>query len=209
MKKIIALAFWSLTYTIGFAQSVGLKAALAQVNQTLKDYTLGTDEYPPYELVGDYSKYYKYKVIRFSFDYPNLVFDYTIVNLQGEWSSSIKDGVYSVIIPLNSVIEYPEVSMRHGNRYESFTSIGFKNENGVTKKINGKASLETSFTILAGSKLTAEKFAKELQLLQTLLKTENYTGKLGRTGTTARQKSRTTKGVKSKGQSSKSGKYVQ
>ena len=213
MKKIFIISLLSLTSLMGVAQSSELKAALAQVNQILKDYSLGTSEYPPYEFSRDMAKYYKYKVIRFSFDYPNLIFDYTIVNLQGGWSSSIKDGVYSVSIPVNSTIEYPEVSMSWGNKYESYTSVCFKNEEGITKKTNGKASLVTSFSILGDSKLTTEKFARELKKLQTLLRTENYRGKLGGTSSTTKQGSRsntrTTTPTKPKSQSSKSGKYVQ
>lgn len=203
MKKLLLLFLLSITFSLGFAQSAELKAALAQVNQTLKDYTLGTEDYSTFSMISG-SEYYKYTASKFSFIYPNLIFDYTIKGNGLMWTDAIKEGVYSVIIPLNSTIEYPGTNNIYdwGRKEKSDYCVSFRNESGLTKKTNGKASIINCFSI-EGEKLTVEKFAKELQNLQRLLISENYKGSMG-------------VNAKSKGASSKEasttkkvGKYVQ
>lgn len=179
MKKFLFLIAFCITTLFGFAQSAELKAALEQVNKTLKEYALGANEFRPYYFKENGSIHGEYKVIRFSYDYPNLIFDYTIVT-EGGWSTNIHNGVYSVAIPITSSIEYPKIEYDYNHRpNECKHVLVFKNENGITKKINGKASIITSFEIFADSELTAKKFASELGLLKDLLVSEGYQGKLG------------------------------
>lgn len=200
--KVIVFLLCSIAFSIkSNAQSAELKSAFDQLNQTLKEYTLGTDEFRPY-LMKEYGDRFEYKKIQLSYSYPNFIFEY-IIGEKTEyagWVRDIKEGSYKVTIPLSSMIVFI-------NDYQ----VSFINENGLTKNSNGKSSLITAFPIYADERLTAKKYYSELRRLWDLIKIENYQGNLG---TTHKKKTNTTsKSGKEKKtntkESNKLGKYVQ
>ena len=124
---------------------------------------------------------FEYKTIAFSFDYPNVVFDYKIggrVKYPG-WHREVNEGTYKIVIPLESLIEYPVEYMSMGERKYSYSTLKVTNSNGLTKTANGKSSVITSFSLYGDEDLTMKRFGEEFKRFISLLRSENYQGKLG------------------------------
>lgn len=161
------------------AQSIELINTLKEVNSTLKKYTIGTDEFRPYDIKENGDRF-MFKKFEISIDYPNFILEYNIggrVSYPG-WVSSIKEGKYRVIIPIASTIDYPASYVRSGVKYISELQISITNENGIEKSINDKASIITTYSLYGDEILTTKKFADLLKKLQRIVMTEDFKGRL-------------------------------
>ena len=212
MIRFLLYLVTSFIYVTGcHAQSADLKSRFNQVNQTLRTYVIGTNEYMPYYIKTEGDRW-EYKKFSLSYEYPNLILEYMIggkVKYPG-YHSGIKEGKYKVIIPISSTIEYPGSYTLIGQKKFNNTTINIINEEGLTKYTNGKASLLKQFSIYGDEELTAKKLASELKELQRLIMNENFQGKLGiverRNSSSSPQKNgKTTPTTPTK----KTGKYVQ
>ena len=148
MRYALFLLLFSFDIAFSNAQSSDLKSSLSKVNQTLRQFMIGTDEFKPYYM-AECGDRFEYKTIAFSFDYPNVVFDYKIggrVKYPG-WHREVNEGTYKIVIPLESLIEYPVEYMSMGERKYSYSTLKVTNSNGLTKTANGKSSVITSFSL--------------------------------------------------------------
>ena len=158
------------------AQSTNLRTVFNQVNQTLKDYAIGTmDFYPSYFSMAEGARY-TFK--RLSIDYPNIVFSYKIEYPSGT-ATFVSEGVYKVLIPLNSLIAYPSITKSAtGISTENKFGVSISHENGIQKSKNGVSTLMAHFEIYGDSELTIKKFYRELKELQKIVQSEGFRGKL-------------------------------
>lgn len=88
------------------AQDISVCNALKEVNTTFKQYTIGTDEFSPYD-IKEHGDRFMFKKFELSIDYPNFVLYYTVggrVRYPG-WVSTIKEGTYKLVFPISSGIE--------------------------------------------------------------------------------------------------------
>ena len=215
MIRFLLFLVTSFIYVTGCqAQSANLKSRFNQVNQTLRTYVIGTNEYMPYYIKSEGDRW-EYKKFSLSYEYPNLILEYVIggkVKYPG-YHSGIKEGKYKVIIPISSTIEYPGSYTLIGQKSYNNTTINIINEEGLTKFTNGKASLLKQFSIYGDEELTAKKFASELKELQRLILNENFQGKLGtvqpRNPSSSPKKSSNTTPTTPTTPTKKIGKYVQ
>lgn len=209
MRYVFFSIFILLNFSFCNAQSSDLRASLSLVNQTLRQFMIGTEEFKPYYMAECRDRF-EYKTIAFSFDYPNIVFDYKIggrVKYPG-WHREVKEGTYKVVIPLESLIEYPVEYMSMGERRYSYSTLKITNNSGITKTTNGKSSIITSFSIYGDEDLTMKRFGEELKKFVSLLKSENYQGKLGGSQRNSARTSRQNSQQQTK-TSKNVGKYVQ
>lgn len=188
MKRILICFSLLLAYSnICYSQSTELKTAYNVVNTTFKEYVIGMQEFRPSEM-NSFSRGCHYKKKDISFEYPNIIIEYTIEFINSGSNSRIKPGVYKVVIPLNSSLEYP---VKEGNLTD-YRSIRIKNDDGLTKSKDGQKTIIKSFEISSDEELTIKKFAKEFQDFQRLLKADNYSGKLPTTNISPKKTETTT-----------------
>lgn len=161
------------------AQSNELINTFKELNSTLKKYTIGTDEFRPYD-IKEHGDRFMFKKLEFSIDYPNFILEYNIggrVSYPG-WVSSIKEGKYRVIMPIASNIEYPVSYMSFGTKHTDKYQISITNENGIEKSTNDKTSIISTYNLYGDEVLTTKKLAELLKKLQKTVIAEDFKGRL-------------------------------
>lgn len=170
------------------AQDISVCNALKEANTTLKQYTIGTDEFSPYD-IKEHGDRFMFKKFELSIDYPNFVLSYIVggrVSYPG-WVSTIKEGTYKLEFPISSSIEYPVVTEYFGRKTTNAYQINIVNDDGLEKTANGKKSIITSFTLYGDEILTTKKLAAALISLRQNVLSSNFKGKLNSGGITKKR----------------------
>ena len=192
------------------AQSLELINALKNVNETLKKYTIGTDEFRPYD-IKEYGDRFIFRKFEISIDYPNFILEYHIggrISYPG-WVSSIKEGQYRLVIPIDSSIEYPASYDSFGTKRTSEYQISITNNTGIEKTTNDKSSIITGFSLYGDEVLTTKKLSDLLNKLQKIVMAENFKGRLTSKGNSKRTNNTNPTKQNTVGKKTKSGKYGQ
>ncbi len=192
------------------AQDISVCNALKEANTTLKQYTIGTDEFSPYD-IKEHGDRFMFKKFELSIDYPNFVLSYIVggrVSYPG-WVSTIKEGTYKLEFPISSSIEYPVVTEYFGRKTTNAYQINIVNDDGLEKTANGKKSIITSFTLYGDEILTTKKLAAALISLRQNVLSSNFKGKLNSGGITKKRNTNNSNKVNNQQKRSKSGKYGQ
>lgn len=192
------------------AQSLELINALKDVNGTLKNYTIGTDEFRPYD-IKEHGDRFMFKKFEVSIDYPNFILEYHIggrISYPG-WVSSIKEGKYRLVIPIDSSIDYPASYDSFGTKRTSEYQISITNSTGIEKTTNDKSSIVTRFSLYGDEILTTKKLSDLLKQLQSIVVAENFKGRLTSKGNLKRTNNTNPTTRNTVGKKTKSRKYGQ
>lgn len=194
------------------AQSTELIYTLEEVNNTLRNYIIGTDEFQPND-IKEHGDCFIFKKFDISIDYPNFILEYNIgrrVSNSDCWVSTIKNGKYRLVIPITSDIKYPKYYEWFGTKITQERQISITNEDGMEKSTNDKTSIITSYSLYGDEILTTKKLAELLKKLQRIVIAEDFKGRLSNN----REKSKKSNNTKSSlqntvGKKTISGKYGQ
>lgn len=208
-KKIIGIVCLLCTLHCG-AQESAVRNSLKTVNTILEQYTIGTDEFRPYD-IREHGDRFMFKKFELSVEYPNFVLSYTVggrIRYSG-WVSSIKEGTYKLVFPISSDIEYPVEELFCDRMIINGSEIKIINNDGLEKTTNGKKSIVTSFSFYGDGEFTTKKLAEALISLRDNVMSSNFRGRLSSHETGRHTNNGNSSKASSQRKSSKSGTYGQ